>query len=359
MRLVVAGLALITLACGLNPAASSADTLADLRDTLIVLNKSGHNASFIDVATGEVRLTLPTGGGPHEIAVSPDGRRAVVADYGTAGSGGWQDGHTLTVFDLGTGTVAATIDLRENAQPHGLQFTADGERLAVTIESQKALIVVDVTTGEIVQHVRTDADASHMVVLAPDQPLAFVANIGSGTVSVIDLEEGRLVKTIRTGAGCEGIDITPDGSQVWTTNRAADTLSVIDTRRLEVVGEINCGDFPIRIKFTPDGARAVVSCLVSSEVAVYDVKSRKELARVTLALDVVDDSGQRLFGDAMAKNPAPVGVLIDPAGLRAYIAATNADTVVTLDLESYEVVGGFAAGREPDGLGWARMAPGS
>jgi len=339
MAVALRSLIFLCFACAMGQAAT---------DSLLVLNKSGHDASFIDVASGEVRLTLPTGRNPHEVAVSPDGKLAVVANYGD----GPQPGSSLTVIDLTMGAVKDTIDLKELRRPHGVQFLADNQRVAVTIEAAQALIVVNVDTGEVVQRVQTDAAASHMVAVAPDQPLAFVANIGSGSLSVIDLDKGELLKTIRTGDGCEGVDITPDGKQVWTTNRSANTLSVIDIQRLDIVGEISCANFPIRIKFTPDGQRAVVSCAVSSEVVVYDVRTRKELARIPLTLDIVDDAGARLFGDAMAESPAPVGVLINPSGSRAYIAATNADRVVVIDLETYEVVGSLVAGSEPDGLGW-------
>jgi len=325
-------------------------------DSLIVLNKSGANVSLIDVDSGAVRLTLKTDPGPHEVAVSPDGTRAVVANYGFDGGDGWQDGHTLTVIDLTNGVVTDTLDLGQHFRPHGVQFLADGERVVVTAEAEQALIVVNVNTGEVVQRVQTDEAASHMVSVAAERALAFVANIGGGSLSIIDLDKGELLKTLRTGDGCEGVDITPNGQQVWTTNRAANTLSVIDVQRLDIVGEISCGKFPIRIKFTPDGQRAVVSCAVSSEVVVFDVRTRKELARIPLALDIVDDAGMRLFGDTMAESPAPVGVLIDPSGSRAYIAATNADRVVVIDLETYEVVDTLIAGSEPDGLGWAVAA---
>ena len=50
--------------------------------TVIVLNKAEATASFLDEATGRVVATLPTGTGPHEVAVSPDGRTAVACNYG-------------------------------------------------------------------------------------------------------------------------------------------------------------------------------------------------------------------------------------------------------------------------------------
>ena len=43
----------------------------------MVLNKSENTATFIDVASGETVATLPTGRGPHELAMTGDGRWAV------------------------------------------------------------------------------------------------------------------------------------------------------------------------------------------------------------------------------------------------------------------------------------------
>ena len=52
---------------------------AQLTGTLVVLNKAEASASLLDVATGHEIARLPTGDGPHEAAISPDGRTAVVA----------------------------------------------------------------------------------------------------------------------------------------------------------------------------------------------------------------------------------------------------------------------------------------
>jgi YVTN family beta-propeller protein len=54
-----------------------------LQGTLVVLNKSEASASLIDLATEAVVATVATGEGPHEVAVSPDGRRALATNYGT------------------------------------------------------------------------------------------------------------------------------------------------------------------------------------------------------------------------------------------------------------------------------------
>lgn len=84
--------------------------------TLVVTNKSTAQATIIDVATGEALASLPTGNGPHEIAMTRDGRTAVVTDYGT----GPAPGHTLTVIDVPARKVVRTIELGEYTRPHGI-----------------------------------------------------------------------------------------------------------------------------------------------------------------------------------------------------------------------------------------------
>ena len=318
---------------------------------LVVLNKSEATAALVDPASGAVRRTVPTGTGPHEAAVSPDGRLAVVCNYGQQ-----VPGSTLTVIDLERAAVARTIELGEYRRPHGVQFEADGKHVLATVEENRAILRVDVTLGKVVRALPTEAQVSHMVVLAPEAR-AFVANIGSGSVTAIDLADGKILAQIPTGAGAEGIAVSPSGKEVWVTNRAADTLSVIDAEWLEVKATLPCATFPIRVQFTPDGKRALVSNANSGDVAVFDVAERKELRRIPMEVTAVETQDGRLFGDQFGKSPVPVGILIEPSGKRAFIANTNADLVTVLDLEQWKIAARIAPGREPDGMAWSSLAP--
>ncbi|HYV96031.1 MAG TPA: hypothetical protein VE967_01100, partial [Gemmatimonadaceae bacterium] len=53
--------------------------------TLVASNMNDNTATLIDAASGRVLATLPTGEGPHEVAISHDGRWAVVSNYGVRG----------------------------------------------------------------------------------------------------------------------------------------------------------------------------------------------------------------------------------------------------------------------------------
>lgn len=317
--------------------------------TLIVLNKAEATASLIDLGTHEVVATVPTGSGPHEVAVSPDGRLAVATNYGRKG----EAGSSLTVIDVASARVVSTIDLGNYRRPHGIEWLADGRHVVVTAEENRALLTVDITTGKVVSAIDTGESISHMVVVTPDGSRAFVANIGSGSITAIDLSRKERIRSIPTGDGAEGITITPDGSEVWITNREADSVTILDASSLEILVELKSASFPIRARATPDGKYVLVSNARSGDVAVFDVATRKEVRRLSMDLSAVGTGG-RLFED-FGKSSVPIGILIPPDGKRAYVAHTNSDVVSVIDLSTWKVVGILEPGKEPDGLGYSRL----
>lgn len=326
-----------------------ADGLAQT-GTLIVLNKSDHTATLIDVASRNVRGTVPTGTAPHEVAVSPDGKTAVVANYGTRET----PGNTLSVIDISAKRKLKDIDLGDYKRPHGIVWMKD-HTVVVTVEANRAVLLVDVQSGKVLNAIETDQNVSHMVVLTPDQAKAFIANIGSGSTTAIDLKEKRRIANIETGAGAEGIDLSPDGKEVWVTNRSANTVSVIDVATLKVAATLESKAFPIRIKFTPDGKHALVSNAQSGEVAVFDAQTKKEVRRIKMEFSPVNDADKRLFGNQFGTSPVPVGILIEPSGRYAYVANTQADVVTVIDLKDWKIADRLTAGKEPDGLGYSKL----
>lgn len=314
--------------------------------TLLVANKSDDTLDLIDLATKRSRARLNTGHAPHEIAVSPDGRTAVVTNYGDRAN----PGSTLTVVDLAGSKVARTIELGTYRRPHGVAWL-DTKRVAVTAEGSGHLLVVDVRAGTISAAFATGAEVSHMVAVAGSR--AFVANIGSGSVTVIDLSGKKARVAIATGAGAEGIAVRPKSREVWVTNREADTLSVIDAKTLEVKTTIAAKGFPIRIAFTPDGRRAIVSAASSGEVILVDTEGRSEIRRAALDLGNAPDAAQRLFGERFGKSPVPVGIVMAADGKTAFVAATQSDAVAVIDTATLEVRDLLKAGREPDGMALA------
>jgi len=310
-------------------------------DTLVVLNKSDHEAALVDPSTYAVLTKLPTGKGPHEVAVSPDGRFAYVANYGSFAvfregeRPQMQPGTSITVLDLKERKVKTTFDLGEYRQPHGIEVSRDGRRVWVTCEGSQAVVELDAASGKILKAWKTDQRVSHMVVPTQDEKKLYVANIGSGSVTVID-RASDTVKSIPTAAGAEGIALSPDGREVWVTNRGANTISVIEVATDNIVASFESGgQMPIRVKFTPDGKEACVSNARSNSVTVFDAAARKLVATIEVGA-------------------VPVGIQMTPDGKRAFVANTNDNKVSVLDVPGRKVLSTFTTGTEPDGMAWAK-----
>lgn len=325
---------------------------------LVVLNKAESSASLLDLDTGAERARLPVGVGPHEVAVSPDWRWAVVANYGTRVAGS-----SLSVLDLHIETAVRTLDLGAAARPHGILYDPDGEHVWVTAEERGALLRVRVADGAIVAEVATPQPVGHMVAMGAGG-LLYVSHIGGGGVTPVrpltDLHDPhgssggwKPGEFVPTGAGAEGLCTARFDGTVWVGNRAADTLTVLDGATMKTLATLPAVGFPIRATLTPDGSTVLVSCANAGVLRFYDARRRVETGQ---PLDFRAQAlAQRASGTLSAEFPAepiPVGTVVPPRGGTAYVALTSADRVAEVDLANRTVRRWLKAGREPDGMAW-------
>lgn len=300
---------------------------------LVVTNKDEHTISVVSLATGASLAKLPTGVGPHEVATSGDGRWAVATDYGAREPGG-----TLTVVDLRTLSVARTIPLDPHRRPHGIAFLSDHRTVAVTSETSQLVLLVDVVEGRVVSEHQTGQETSHMVALTPDGRTGYTANIRPGTLSRIDLSGGGAPSILPVGPMTEAIALTPDGAEAWLGSNTTGKVYVVETGAWRVADSLQTNGHPYRIGFTPDGARAVVTNPFANEVRVIDVRTRSELAVIT-----IPPPG----GSAPSQ---PFGVAFAPDSRTAWITLRASGAVAELDLERYAVRRYLPVGAGPDGI---------
>jgi DNA-binding beta-propeller fold protein YncE len=308
-------------------------------EVLLVGNKSGHTLWALDLASGERVAEFATGIGPHEVEISPDGRLAVVSNYGERE----RPGNSLTVVGWTTREVLRVVDLGEDSRPHGMAFLPDG-RLAVTTEGSDRLLVVDPVAGEILQRIPVGEGVAHMVAVSHGGRYAWVTNISAGTLERVDLEAGEVTGRVETGAGAEGV--VAIGDEVWVTNRADDTVSVVDTDSLEIVATLDSIGFPIRTAVTPDRRHALVTNARAATLSVFDIAERQLVATVQVA-----DPGAEYRETLLGQAALPIGMVIHPDGSRVFVAISGGDEVAVISTDGWEVVDRWPTGREPDALG--------
>jgi YVTN family beta-propeller protein len=333
MKLMIALAAMAGLGCA--PAEQAQETggapAAAQGDLLLVGNKGENTVSFIDLATGRELTRSPTGPMPHEIAISPDGRQAAVVAYG---------GRTIDIYAVPGGERLRTIDLSPNQGPHGIAWLGDGRILATTERSQ-SLTLVDTRRDDAVSAISTGQQGTHMVAVSPDRRRAYTANIGSGTVSVIDLAEGRKLRDIEVGGRPEGISLSRGGRELWVGDLEGARVQAYDTQTFERLAEVRTGAVPIRVATSPDGRWIVTSNLGTGSLTIIDAQTRAVVREVPV-------SGSQEAGQ--------VTILFSPDGRRVYAAETGRNQVAEVELESGRVMRRIAAGSQGDGLAIAPRA---
>ena len=327
--------ALLGLALGVAaPAARSQE------GTLLVVNRHSQagSVSFFDLATETEIARIPIGPGwPHEVAVAPNGRLALTAEYGEDAPG-----RRVVLIDIPGARVVGSIDMGPGSRPHDAVFLPDNRHAVVTLETRDELAVVDVETFSVVRTypIGEAAREGHMIRLSPAGDRVYVGGrLGAGTVSVVYLDEDREPTVIQTGLGAEAIAVTPDGASVWVINQDENTISIIDPVSLAEVEKFDAATQPRRLANLPGGRMAVVyGNRDTAGIRIFDTRTREALHDVPIPGDGAGAGG---FGFVAVGNTGFVSTRLD-GRILVYDFAAPAVAPRTL-----------ATGHEtPDGMNW-------
>jgi len=303
---------------------------------LLVANKGDQTLSLIDPdATRQVATVAEGGVTGHEVVASPDGKRAFVPIYGNSGVGmPGTDGSTMAVIDLGERRVIQTVDFGHGVRPHCAVFGPKDGLLYVTTELDKSVTVIDPGTLKIVGSVPTGQAESHMLAISPDGRKGYTANVGPGTVSVLDLAERKILTVIPVAAHVQRISVSPDGHWIFTSDTEKARLAVLDTATNKVDRSLDLPGTGYGTAPTPDGKWLLVAIPSTNEVAIVDLA----------AMRVVRTS----------KVPSsPQEVVIRPDGRVAYISCSGSHKVAAIQINDWSVKL-IEAGPGADGLAWAQ-----
>jgi YVTN family beta-propeller protein len=321
-------LAMIPIAAAVLAAADT--TPRPTGDVLIVANQGDATVHLVEAATGRNLAVLPSAPAPHEVAVTRDGRWAVATNYGDRTS----IGSALTVIDVSTQTVARTIDLSPHRRPHGIAFLPGDSLLAVTSETSRAVLLVDFRGGTVRAAIPTEQQGTHILAVGPGGGKIWTANVGSGTVTELDVAARRALRTIAVGPGTEGAALSPDGTRLWAASMGKDTTVVIDTRTGERVAAIPTPGHAYRVSLTPDGRHALIPAPELGRVRVVDTATMQ-------ATDVAVPDG-------------PGGVVVSADSRTAYVPVMNTGEVAVISLDFMAVARRFSVGNAPDGMAISR-----
>lgn len=328
----LAGAAALLALVGCAPVAEveSAGAAAAMPPTLFVAAKRGNTLSKVDLTTGEEVLRLPSCTNPHELATSPDGQHVALACYG---------GTSVDVFRTDTLERVISIDLGDNARPHGIVWHDSGNIYA-TAEGRRSIfqIVGPLTGAAVTFEFATGQQGSHMLAVSPDERMAWTTDLGSRTVTRIDLRTRRAPLSVTVGEEPEGIALSPDGTTLWVSARGSNQAFALDPQTMEVRETVATGRFPLRIAVRPQGDVAVTSDLQDGSLSVIDTATARVIRTIPVS------------GPAEAQQRFQVTILWSDDGTKVYVAETASDTVAEVDYASGKVLRRLKVGEGGDGM---------
>jgi YVTN family beta-propeller protein len=307
------------------------------RGRLLVIEKGDSSLAIVDPVAGKVIASVPEGGVTgHEVIASPDGRFAYVPIYGNSGVGKpGTDGSTLVMIDIAAQKVAGSLNFGHGVRPHCPLFGPKDGLLYVTTELEKSITLIDPKTLKVVGSISTGQPESHMLALSHDGLRGYTANVGPGTVSVLDISARKTLKIIPISTNTQRIAISNDDHWVFTADQTIPRLAVIDTTVNEVARSISLEGIAYGTAPTPDGRWLLVTLPDQNKIAVVDLKTMQVVRSVAVG------------------GVYPQEVAIRPDGKAAYVSCMHSNQVAEIDLTTWTLARLIATGKSTDGLAWA------
>lgn len=177
--------------------------------------------AIADLRAARLLDRVDVGRDPAQVALSRDGRTAVVTGGGAHG--------TLTRVDLSSGRVHAPVAVGRH--PRGVALSPDGDHAYVAVNGDGVVAVVALRRNRVVQRFATAAWPSR-IAIAPTGRTALVTHDGAGTgvLTPIDLVARRARRAVRVGADPSGVAFEASGALAAVALCGAGGVALIDAR---------------------------------------------------------------------------------------------------------------------------------
>lgn len=234
---------------------------------------------IINAKTGEIKKKVQTGKNLHGIDMTPDGNLLYLA------SGDLKEGEQykyISVFDTSKQKIIKTIQTNSKSPSH-IDFSRDGSIAYVAnvmsneislIDTKKMVIIATIPVGTIPNEVEPSKDDKFL----------YVANVADGTISIVDILKQKEIKTIKAGEGTHGLALSPDGKFLYAANRSSNDLVKVNLKNNSIVKNVETGRTANHVSFVPNSQKLYVTNKDSNDLTVVDAKSFEIIKKIKLGL---------------------------------------------------------------------------
>ncbi|MBS1679629.1 MAG: PKD domain-containing protein [Actinobacteria bacterium] len=293
------GLGAIAAICALS---CFGDASASAAPLVWTANSTKETVSTFDSGTGkEVGSPIMVGKLPEWIAVTPNGRRAIVVTS--------NGGDSAVVIDTATRKVLNSIQLGGNGE--GVAISPDGTTAYATAEGDEEVHVIDPETATAVGTFKVGGEAEALA-FSPNGTQAYVGVAPKEVVTVDTQSEKRVGNAIDVGGNPEWIALTPDGKTAYVTVSGVEGVRVINTALGQVVKTIPTAEVPGSVAVSPDGTKLLIANPTAGTVSVAETATNA------------------IVGPPIAISAGVAEIAIAPGGKTAWVAGGEAVTPINL-----------------------------
>ncbi len=319
-----------------------------------VVNAEGNSLSVIDRTSQQVKETISFGGAsmnhtgnhtgtmtdmimwPHHIYLSPDGKKLGVGVPGmdlSAGHVGGMNGMPGRVLVVDARTGATSVNQQTPVMNHNAVFSPDGSEIWTSQMNRNGQVLVyDATTFALKKTIPVGMEPAE-VTMSANGKYAFVANGMSNSVTVINVADKSVAKTIPVGEDPVGAWPGADG-MMYVDNEIGQSISVINVNTLSVTETVRLG-------FTPGYA------------AHHPTRNELWVSQAGTGTGVVIfermNGGWMKMGE-VATGPDAHAIVFTKDGATAYVTNQGAATVSVIDVAKRTKTKDIAVGKKPNGI---------
>ncbi|OLO28993.1 hypothetical protein BTR23_16595 [Alkalihalophilus pseudofirmus] len=220
------------------------------------------------------------------------------------------------------------------SHPAHVTVTENGQTVVVTNSGDNTVSIIDRGVGELV-NVEV-GEYPHGVRISPDQQYAYIANMQSENVSVVDLHSNVEVKRVHVGAGAVQTGFSHDGKYAFVGLHGDDQLAVIDTSSQELINKIDVGKGPVQMYASYDHRYVIVANQGSEEYPSDTIS--------IINLDLLQVEKELPLGLGAH------GIVISKDSRYAFVTNMFEDTISVVDLETLEEINRIDVGSYPNGI---------
>src|SRR5580700_6855816 len=182
----------------------------------------------------------------------------------------------------------------------------EGRRLFTTPQANKAIDVLDLTTGKVLRTIRGFGNP-HAILFRDDRNRLFVTD-GDGALDILDATTYSRIKSIRLERDADGIGYDSKSGYLYVSNggaaagKAYSLISIIDTAREAKIGDIRVGAPDLEAMIVENASdRLYVNLPEENAIAVIDLKTRTVIATWPLTMGnrnevfALDEAHHRLY----------------------------------------------------------------